>query len=208
MIDRKIFYTKYRQYFGRLNQSQVNGINFLLDKLHGSTVFNYANEYAYILATIMHETADTFQPVVEGYWMKSNRVEKLYNYYKTHNRGAVATIFPNGVNGLTYEGRGYVQLTHNFNYERFGILETPQEALQPEAAYRILEKGMSGGLFTGKKLGSYVNENTSNYYSARKVINGLDRATLIAGYAEKFYDCIEFSDIQYTESEITDIMIS
>lgn len=206
MIDRKIFYTRYRQYFGKLNQSQVEGLNFLLTKLDESKVFNLASEYAYILATVKHETAETFRPVVEGYWMKSNRLQKLYNYYRLNNRGALNTIFPAGIEGHTYEGRGYVQLTHNFNYDRFGLLTSPDDALQPETAWHVLEKGMSEGMFTGKKLGDYVNESSTDYTRARKVINGMDRASLIAGYANNFYNCIEFSEVQYSDAEIVNIM--
>ena len=59
MINRYNFYKNYRAKFGRLNQSQVEGLNFLLDKLDASKVFNLATEYAYILATIKHECSDT-----------------------------------------------------------------------------------------------------------------------------------------------------
>jgi len=189
-LNRKKFFDNYRANFGRLNQEQVNGLEFLLGKLEQG-VFKLPTQMAYMLATVKHETADTFHPVVEGYWIKKNRLVTLFNYYKNHNRSAIATIFPNGVEQPTYEGRGYVQCTHSFNYDRFGLLDTPQKAEEPETAFHIMEYGMANGIFTGKTLQRYVNEGATDYYSARKVINGLDRASLIAGYAKQFRAGIE-----------------
>ncbi len=189
-INRKKFFDNYRTNYSKLTQPLVDNLNFLLSKLETGT-FKLPSQMAYMLATVKHETADTFAPVVEGYWMKSNRVAKLYAYYKAHNRGAIATIFPNGVIDPTFEGRGYVQLTHNFNYDKFGLVDTPEKALEPETAFHIMEYGMANGLFTGKTLQRYVNETQSDFYSARKVINGLDRASLIAGYAKQLQKGIE-----------------
>lgn len=146
---------------------------------------------AYMLATIKHETNNTFYPVMEGYYLKSNRIAALYAYYRKHNPGALSTIFPNGADQPTYEGRGYVQITHKSNYSMFGIVDTPEKALEPETAYKIMERGMANGIFTGRRLQDSVNENETDYYEARRVINGKDKASLIAGYAEDFAVCIE-----------------
>jgi len=35
--------------------------------------------------------------------------------------------------------------------------------------------GMSDGIFTGKKLKYYINENTVDFKGARKIINGSDQ---------------------------------
>jgi len=176
MIIRNTFFSNYREQFGKLNSSQVEGLNFLLKKLDKSKVFSLASEYAYILATIKHECAEKYKPITE-YGSKTYLKGKSY--------------YP-------YIGRGYVQLTWDFNYEKFGkllkinLLGNPDKALERETSWKILELGMTKGLYTGKKLGDYVNENKDDYRNARRVINGLDRADLIAGYAESFYDCIEF----------------
>ena len=45
---------------------------------------------------------------------------------------------------------------------------------------------MKHGVFTGKKLSDYVNENRKSYDLARYVINGRDKRDLIAKYAEIF----------------------
>jgi hypothetical protein len=44
---------------------------------------------------------------------------------------------------------------------------------------------MRRGLFTGVKLATFINAEKCDYVNARKIINGLDKAELIAGYAEK-----------------------
>lgn len=198
-INRKRFFGTVRNNFGKLTQEKVNNYNFLLGKFE-TGLFKLPSQMGYMLATMKIETNDTFYPVVEGYWIKKNRLQVLYNYYANHNRGALRTIFPNVEKdstgkiisfGLTYEGRGNVQCTHYDNYRKFGLEKTPDKALEPETAFMIMEKGMANGIFTGKTLQRYVNEGATDYYSARKVINGLDRASLIAGYAKQFRTGIE-----------------
>ena len=205
-INRKVFYDNYRAKFGRLSQPLVDNLNFLLNKF-AAGVFKLPTQMAYMLATIKHETNNTFHPVMEGYYLKSNRIAALYSYYRKHNPGALNTIFPNGVDQPTYEGRGYVQITHLSNYRRFNIENVPEKALEPETAYHIMEYGMANGTFTGKRLQDFVNETETDYYGARRVINGKDKASLIAGYAEDFAECIElvaaeFAMQGYNQEEI------
>jgi hypothetical protein len=45
---------------------------------------------------------------------------------------------------------------------------------------------MRAGAFTGKKLSDYISASKCDYTNARRIINGVDRADLIAGYAAKF----------------------
>ena len=182
MINRVKFFDGYRDSFGKLTQKQLNAIEFLLTKLDESERFELASEYAYILATVKHETAETYLPIRE------------------YGKGAGRSYGRPKANGNVYYGRGYVQITWDYNYKKLGkilnvpLYEKPDLALVPEIAYNILEYGMFYGYFTGKRLNDYVNENESNYYSARKVINGLDKAELIKGYAEKFYNVIYFDN--------------
>jgi hypothetical protein len=53
-------------------------------------------------------------------------------------------------------------------------------------AYRIASLGMRQGLFTGRKLATYINDAQCDYVNARRIINGTDRAQDIAGYAQTF----------------------
>ena len=93
----------------------------------------------------------------------------------------------------TYYGRGYVQLTWDYNYRDIGaalgmgedLLIHPEKALDPDIAYKIMSYGMRKGSFTGKKLSDYIHDTICDYKNARRIINGLDQWALIKGYAEK-----------------------
>jgi putative chitinase len=195
LVDRNKFFTEYP--FRPLKQNQVDNLNFLLDKLDASVLLTRLSEYAYVLATIKHETADTFAPIEEAYWIQpeSRRIAVLKNMY----RGRSTIIHPSG---KMYTGRGYVQLTHIDNYIKMGcyvkekfpeidLAEEPERACEPEPAWIILEAGMSKGLFTGKKLSDYFTDKRTDFRNARRIINGMDRAELIKGYAEKYYNVLE-----------------
>jgi len=180
--------------FGKLTEQQEDALSFILTKLADSTIQD-PRQQSYVLASVLHETNQTFKPIEEGYYLNGNRVQKLYRYYEKENPKALKTIFPNGVKGINYLGRGFVQLTHFDNYFKFGkllsinLVEEPDIAMIPHTAWMITELGMTKGLFTGKKLSDYFNTET-DFYRARKIINGLDRAIEIKEYAEKIFQVI------------------
>lgn len=132
-------------------------------------------QVAYMLATVKHETAHTYLPIEE--YGKG----RGYAYGKK-------------VAGKVYFGRGYVQLTWRDNYLKLGeklglgtkLADDPELALKPDVAFRIMVVGMREGLFTTKALGDYIGGGKADYVNARRVINGLDKANTIAGYAKKF----------------------
>jgi len=169
------FFAKYHDNFGSLGQRQVDGLNALLREIGSDTTVDDIRWFAYMMATAYHETAHSFQPIEE--------IGK--------GRGRPYGM-PDPITGQIYYGRGLVQLTWKRNYQKFGdllgldLVSHPALALQPGTAYKIMSFGMTGGLFTGKKLADYINDEDSDYVDARRIINGLDRARLIAGYAAKF----------------------
>lgn len=177
-IDRGIFFIQIRSLFGRMSQSQVEGLNSLLDVVGGCLI----NEAAYMLATAYHETAHTMQPI-EEYGKGRGRD---YGKRLKMSRKPYSDTLP------LYYGRGYVQLTWYENYEKAGkkvgvdLLNEPGWALSAPIAAKIMREGMIEGWFTGKKLGEYVGLRTAEYVSARRIINGMDKAQLIAGYAVVF----------------------
>ena len=177
-IDRGIFFAQIRSLFGRMSQSQVEGLNSLLDAVGGCLI----TEAAYMLATAYHETAHTMQPI-EEYGKGRGRD---YGKRLKMNRQPYSASLP------IYYGRGYVQLTWYENYDKAGrllkldLLRQPELALQADVAAKIMREGMFEGWFTGKKLGEYVGLRTADYVSARRIINGMDKAQFIAGYAVVF----------------------
>ena len=177
-IDRGIFFIQIRSLFGRMSQSQVEGLNSLLDAVGGCLI----NEAAYMLATAYHETAHTMQPI-EEYGKGRGRD---YGKRLKMSRKPYSDTLP------LYYGRGYVQLTWYENYDKAGrllgidLLNKPELALDAAIAAKIMREGMIEGWFTGKKLNDYVGLRTADYVGARRIINGTDKANLIAGYAVAF----------------------
>jgi hypothetical protein len=177
-FDRDKFFDGYRTAFGKLNQSQVDGLEFLLSKIETERTLT---EASYLLATVKHETADTFKPITEYGGVK---------YFSKYDVGKLARQLGNTPerdgDGFKYRGRGYSQLTGLSNYKRYGIENDPEKALEPNTAIHILLDGTARGVFTGKKLGTYITTSKTDYKNARRVINGTDDAALIADYARKF----------------------
>lgn len=175
------FWKAARKLFGgSLTQAQVNGIETILAASEGLPI----GHRAYLLATARHETADTMQPITEYGGRK---------YFDKYDTGKLAKALGNTPgkdgDGYLYRGRGYVQITGRANYAKAGkklgvdLIGNPDAALNPDIAARILVRGCSEGWFTGKKLSDYLGDDFRN---ARRVVNGTDKADLIAGYAIEF----------------------
>lgn len=178
-MNRKVFYDAMRQtLFGQITQRQVDGLETVLNEWE-SRGLDDLRWLAYILATTYHETAHTMQPIEE------------YGKGRKHDYGK-----PDGETGKCYFGRGYVQLTHKRNYQTFSdrmgidLVQTPDLALEPEHAVKILFDGMVNGLYTGVGLSKYFGKLT-DWENARRIVNGTDRMQDIAGYAKAFYSALQ-----------------
>lgn len=146
---------------------------------------------AYMLATVRHECANRWQPIEE------------FGRGKNKAYGVPATV--QDTDGTSYSnvyyGRGYVQLTWRYNYQKAGqalglgnaLVLHPDHALEPATAYRIMSYGMRVGMFTGKKLADYINASQCDYLNARRIINGIDKADIIQGYAQQFEQLLDVS---------------
>lgn len=176
---------------GRITQSQIEGINFKLAAWEKSELADI-RWLAYMLATSYHETAKTMQPIEE--YGKGRG--KPYGQKLRHDRKPYA--FPDKL----YYGRGDVQLTWYENYEAMGkllgipLLEQPELALKPDISAQIMIEGMTRGKsnrgdFTGVSLENYFSATKDDPVHARRIINGLDKANLIAGYHNKFLTAIK-----------------
>jgi hypothetical protein len=161
------FFDTVRKSFGKLIQSQVDGFELIIAKAQEAGVPN--TWLAYMLATAWHETARTMRPITEY-------GPSLYLKRKKY---------------WPYVGRGFVQLTWRANYEKYGIADHPERALEPALAAHIMIDGMTRGIFTGQKLEDYFNARRSDPVGARRIINGTDRAQQIAGYYRVFLIALE-----------------
>lgn len=106
---------------------------------------------------------------------------------------------PAGKTFHSYYGRGYVQLTHLDNYQKMSqvtgqdLVHFPEKALDPETAYKIMSHGMRNGTFTGARLSHYIAGLTCNYYDARIIINGHDRAPQVEDWAKRYEIILYYS---------------
>lgn len=188
---------------GRLTQKQVNGLDALLTAISPFTL----RQQAYILATAYHETAHTMLPVEEigrgkgrpyGTWYENSKGEQ----YCWCN-GKRSASYTKKEYGHLFFGRGHVQLTWKDNYDKASdalgamldypkqLLHEPDLALRPDISAAILCFGMRDGWFTGKKLSDYINARQTDYINARRIVNGTDKAALIADHARKFQKALE-----------------
>ena len=184
------FFNGYRELYGKLNQTQVSGLDNLLGYVELDADVSDIRWVAYMLATIKHECADTFQPITE---------RGAKSYFDKYELGtSIGKTLGNTVkgDGYLYRGRGYVQITGRANYQRMteklaligdeDLILHPDAALHPDIAYRIMSFGMRMGSFTGKKLSDYINATKCDDTNGRRIINALDKAATIKGYAVNF----------------------
>ncbi len=144
-LDRAVFFDRVRKplFGGSLTAEQVQGMDAIFDACPAALP---TDPLAYVLATTIHETARTMQPIEE------------------YGRGKGRAYGKTG-----FWGRGFVQLTWDYNYRKattelrkLGVLtaaedlvKTPALAMRMDAAATILFHGMISGWFTGKKLSDY-----------------------------------------------------
>lgn len=175
----KEFFDVVRAEFGPLSANQVDGINILLE---ASKRLPLAHR-AYILATAFHETGPESSPL----HMTPRR--EIWGPTKAQIGYEGRKDLGNTVmgDGKRFLGRGYVQITGRANYKKASgivgqdLVANPDLAMQPDIAAKIIVDGMSKGWFTGKKMGDYI-----TYKDMRRVVNGMDKAELIATYAKSF----------------------
>ncbi len=191
MINEKFFFDQVRArlFGGKISTSQYNGLKAILDEWQ----LNWKNKddrwLAYMLATTHHETDRKMQPIEEYGKGKTKDYGKRLKMDRTPYTDTTAIFY----------GRGFVQLTWYENYKKAGaklgidLLQKPELALDISNSTKILFNGMNEGWFTGKKLSNYFNATTEDWLNARRIINGKDKASLIADYAYKYYSSISYT---------------
>ena len=212
-MDRAVFYDEVRNdrdlFGGRLNQGQVDGMEAILNFWENPPVqpigefkvnwdIRVIGWLAYMFATTFHETGRTMQPISEYGSIEYFR----RNYCNRKDLGNGAAYGGQPDDGPRFRGRGYVQLTGRKNYTKMtpivrefypqspDFTADPEAVKNPEYAAVIMFYGMFLGIFTGRALKNYIGDPEKgqivDYFNARKIINGLDKARLIEGYAKDF----------------------
>jgi putative chitinase len=191
-LNHHAFFSAYEERFGSLPSARRTGLDGLLGYIQLDTAIEDLRWAAYMLATVKHECADSWQPITEfgsdDYFDKYEPCTALGRSLGNRQPG----------DGRRFKGRGYVQITGRYNYVRLGehldlgqaLAEYPDRALEPLTAYRIMSAGMCKGLFTGRSLRHYLNDRHTDYLEARRIINGNDQAVKIAAYALGMEQCL------------------
>lgn len=221
-INRDVFFSYVRNapFGGRLTTAQIGGMTAILDYWRLQR-FTDSRWLAYILATVFHETGGKMQPVVENLkyttpeqikrtWPSRFKTveaakpyvrqpEKLANYVyggrsDLGNRQAG--------DGWLFRGRGLVQITGRGNYAKYGLDVHPNDALNMAIAVKVLFDGMLNGKFTGRRLIDYFNPTLDNPEGARSIINGSDKAKLVASYHKNFLDSIAAATVADHAAEV------
>lgn len=186
---------------GKLSQKQVDGLNDILKASEGHDI----RHRAYMLATAYHETGLNMSPNEEDlFYTTAARIRAVWPSRFTsadaakpyvRNPKMLANKVYNGRmgnrtgsnDGWMYRGRGQVHITGRDNYAKASrvvgadLVSNPDLALRRDVSAKCLVAGMSEGWYTGKKLSDY-----QSYRDMRRVVNGLESADKVAGYAVKF----------------------
>lgn len=191
MIHKDYFFDSVRFYLfgGSLTEGQVAGMERYLDwfdqKNPPLPERYHIDErcLAYIFATMHVETAQTMQPIREYGSISYLKSKPYYPWY----------------------GRGDVQLTWQDNYKRQdsklsappwslfppgALVKNLDLALDLQVSMHVCILGMYDGDFTGKAFRHFFTDDKTDWYNARTIINGHDRASEIAGYAEKYHNAL------------------
>ncbi|MGC5781608.1 glycoside hydrolase family 19 protein [Methylobacterium sp. NFXW15] len=173
-LSRAAFFARLREsglLGSRLSQTEVDGLNGLLDAWDRFGGPSDPRHVAYTLATAWHEC----------------RLDlSLREIGKGHGHPYGAAV-----DGKIYYGRGAAQLTWLDNYRLFGqllgvdLVRNPDLALVPATSAAILVIGARDGLFRkGHRLSRYFDATTDDPIGARAIINGdgPKNGAPIAGY--------------------------
>ena len=191
---------------GGLKQSQVTSCEAVLNEAAAAGAG--LRETAYMLATARWEPGEDMVPKEESlFYSSAARIREVWpRRFPTgasaapfvKNPKALANKVYNGRlgnridsdDGWIYRGRGLAQITGRDNYVRAGtkinmpLAGKPELALDLTIAARILVVGMMEGWFTG--VTSAQAAKTPGYEDDRRIINGTDKAAVIAAIAVQF----------------------
>lgn len=201
-INRNFFfeYSRINLFGGKFTQSQVNGISIILDAWETQMPASDDRWLAYMLGTAHHETGRTMQPVRETFASTDEAaVRILERAFQAGRLPWVQNPYWGNDNGKFWIGRGLVQITHKANYARLSqvlgidLVTDPTVAMNPTVAVQIMIKGMTIGAFTGHDLARHFNSSKADWRNARRIINGIEKAELVAECAKRYYGAISYT---------------
>ena len=183
---------------GRLTAGQVSGMTALVAGWRALGDADDPRRLAYCLATAFHETGGRMQPVRETF--APSDAAAIARLERAYASGLLPQVrrpyWRTDAEGKSWFGRGLVQITHRRNYETLAratgidLVGEPGRAMELDVAVRILVVGMRDGLFSGVKLADAFDGRQADWLGARRIVNGRDRAALVAGHGRAFLAAI------------------
>lgn len=141
---------------GQLTGEQVEGLNKIMGEWEKRKLSDL-RWLANILAQSFWESDRRWQPILEKGGQTYLKAKKYWPYI----------------------GAGLIQVTWLENYKKFGATKA-SDLLGWDIALKALFDGMINGIFTGKKLFDYFNNQVNDPINARRIVNGTDHASDIA----------------------------
>ncbi len=198
-MKRDIFFKNIKNvlFAGKFTQPQVDGLDAILTYWETGT-YSDLRHLAYILATAYHETGKRMQPIRECFALTDEEA--------CRRLALKPYSFKDPITEKAYFGRGLVQLTWKENYKRMSkyvgldLVANPDYLLDMNISIQVLFEGMlkgesNRGDFTGVSLETYFNAERNDPINARKIINGTDKAGLIAMYHHHFLEALNKANI-------------
>lgn len=199
-LDHATFFAYARRapFGGRLTQLQVDGCEALL-AAWAADGDDDDRKLANVLAQVFHETGGRMVPVRETF--ATSDAQAIRRLAAAWRAGQLPQVrVPYWTDG--WFGRGPIQVTHKRNYVKMGaalgidLVAKPGLLLDPVIGARSAVVGMMQGLFTGRRLSDYFSPSKSDPAGARHIVNGTDKASLIAGYHANFLDAIKAARVE------------
>lgn len=177
MINRQTFFDNIKKtlFKNGLTQTQTDTINSVIDECEKQGVTDL-RQVAYIFATAAWEAynpkipSSRLTPIKEFGGEEYLKSKKYYPYF----------------------GRGLSQISWLDNYKKEGtrlgidLVNNPDLMLDIPVACNSHVFCMKNGIYTGKKLSDYINEQKCDFFNARRIINGTNKADEIMALAQSF----------------------
>lgn len=202
MFNRLTLFNELRNplFQGRISQVQVDSVNGILDECQKQGVTNL-DMIAYMIGTGWGECR--LRPVREGF-KKTDKEARAFIRRQYRKSGGKRYKYVKIVNDHMYYGRGLVQLTHDFNYELWGILHNPDKALEPAFAAKVLVVGMLEGSYNGRRKGLayYLDRPEPDWENARRTVNIRDRWQDFERYAQVVKKALVAAQRAYDDTKV------